>query len=104
MRWLDSITDSMDMNLNKLWEIVKDREGWPCFSPWIHKELETTQQVNLYNSLRQNHLGFRMGLGVLDGDAHTAIFKMDNQQGPTVQHMELAQCYVAVWMGGELGA
>jgi len=41
MRWLDSITDSMDMNLNRSWEIVKDK-SIRCYSPWGHKESDTT--------------------------------------------------------------
>ena len=39
LRWLDDITNSVDISLSKLWETVKDRE--PC-SPYGHKESDTT--------------------------------------------------------------
>ena len=37
MRWLDSITDLMDMNLSKFWEIVKDREAWHAAADGVTK-------------------------------------------------------------------
>ena len=46
MRWLDGITDLLDMSLGRLWELVIDRGGLACFSPWGCKESDMTEQLN----------------------------------------------------------
>ena len=45
MRWLDGITDSIDMNLSKLWD-GGGQESLECYSPWGHKESDTTERLN----------------------------------------------------------
>ena len=46
IKWLDGITDSLDMSFSKLQDLVMFREAWGVTSPWGRKEWDTTERLN----------------------------------------------------------